>query len=429
MRGSKNAVPEGLKVTFEAMGAPTGGRGIFGIEEEADAVARQAKLHRMAERIAAYDRGYEGGRRRCPRCGQWQKYKGDATRELVVDCGTLTVQRAYYVCLGCRKTSYPLDEQLGLGEEQEQGRLREKLALLAVLVAYHQAPQVCQTLLGSERYASSLRRVALREAERLTASGHRHTLRERTQDRIYLQVDGQLCPTREPRQSTDDQGYREAKAVLAFSQADVAEVSKERHELLAKVLQAKITDSEEFRPIFQRVYQQAHGPQAAEVIVLADGARWIWNLVDDLVPHAIQILDFSHVKHYLWDAGKIIYGDGSAFVPPWVKDQETLLLENNVAQVIAHLQYFLDIRPALAPILHYFQQNTGRMRYGTYRQRGYFIGSGAIESAGKQLTATRIKGPGMRWNVADLNALLVLRCVFLEHSWQAYWDSQTQLAA
>jgi len=69
------------------------------------------------------------------------------------------------------------------------------------------------------------------------------------------------------------------------------------------------------------------------------------------------------------------------------------------------------------------------MRYGTYRMRGYFIGSGAIESAGKQLTATRIKGPGMRWNVADLNALLVLRCVFLEHSWQAYWDSQTQLAA
>ena len=136
-----------------------------------------------------------------------------------------------------------------------------------------------------------------------------------------------------------------------------------------------------------------------------------------------------HAKHYLWDAGKIIYGEGSAFAAPWVKDQETLLLENNVAQVSAHLQYFLDIRPALAPILHYFQQNTARMRYGTYRQRGYFIGSGAIESAGKQLTATRIKGPGMRWNVADLNALLALRCVFLEHSWQAYWNSQTQLAA
>jgi hypothetical protein len=77
---------------------------------------------------------------------------------------------------------------------------------------------------------------------------------------------------------------------------------------------------------------------------------------------------------------------------------------------------------------HYFQQNQARMRYGTYQQRGYFIGSGAIESAGKHLMAARIKGPGMRWNVADLNALLALRCVFLEHSWPAYGDAQAQLA-
>ena len=429
MGRGKKPLPEGLKVTFEAMVGRSGGRGIFAIEDAADTVARQAKLQHMAERIVAYDRGYEGGRRRCPRCGHWQKYKGEASRELVFECGTLTVQRAYYVCPTCRETSDPLDEKLGLGEEQEQGRLREKLALVAVLVPYHQAPQVCQILLGGERHASSLRRVALREAQRLLTSPHCHTLRQREGDRIYLQVDEQLCPTRAPRQNAEDQGYREAKAVVAFSQHDVAEVSKERHELLAKVLRAKITDSEEFRAIFQTVYQQAHGDQAAEVIVLADGARWIWSLVEDLVPHALQILDFSHAKHYRWEAGKLIYGEGSAFVAPWVKERETLLLEDKVEQVIAHLQHFVDLAPALAPIIHYFQQNAARMRYGTYRQRGYFIGSGAIESAGKQLTAARIKGPGMRWNVEDLNALLALRCVFLEHSWQAYWNSHARLAA
>jgi hypothetical protein len=107
--------------------------------------------------------------------------------------------------------------------------------------------------LGSERYASSLRRVALREAERLTNSGHRHTLRQRKQDRIYGQIDGQLCPTRDPRQGPEDQGYREAKAVMAFSQADVAEVSKERHELLAKVFKAQITDCEALRPLVTEV--------------------------------------------------------------------------------------------------------------------------------------------------------------------------------
>jgi hypothetical protein len=427
--GRKKKLPEGLGVEFEAIVGRQGGQGIFGIEDEADAAARQTKLQRMAERITAYDRGYEGGRRRCPRCGQWQRYKGEQARELEFDCGTLTVPRAYYVCAACGQTDYPLDEKLGLVEGKEQGRLREKLALVAVLTPYHQAPQVCQTLLGSERHATTLRRVALREAEQLVAHGHQHTLPRRERDRIYLQVDGQLCPTRAERQSAEDQGYREAKAVLAFSEHDVAEVSKERHELLAKVLRAKVTDSEEFRMLFTQVYQQAHGQSAAEVIVLADGARWIWNLVDDLVPHAIQILDFSHAKHYLWEAAKILYGEDSPFLRPWVKEREALLFDDKVEQVIAHLQHFLDLRPALTPIIHYFAQNVARMRYGTYRRRGYFIGSGAIESAGKQLTAARIKGAGMRWNIDDLNALLALRCVFLERSWQAYWDSHAQLAA
>lgn len=427
-RREKPGVEE-LKVTFEAIIGRQGGKGIFGIEDEADEVARQAKLRRMAERIAEYDRGYEGGRRRCPRCGQWQKYKGEVAREVEVDCGTLRVVRAYYVCAACRQTSYPLDEKLGLVEGKEQGRLREKLALVAVVVPYHQAPQVCQTLLGHERDGTTLRRVALREAQHLAASGHQHTLPQRERDRLYLQVDGHMCPTREPRQSADDQGYREAKAVLAFSGYDVAEVSKERHEILHKILRAQITDSAAFQDIVAAVYQQARGARAAEVLVLADGARWIWTMVEDLLPQAIQILDFSHAKHYLWEAGKIIYGEGSAFVAPWVKEQETLLLEDKGEQVIAHLQNFLDLRPALAPIIHYFQQNAGRMRYGTYRQRGYFIGSGAIESAGKQLAAARVKGPGMRWKVTDLNLLLTLRCVFLEQSWQTYWDSQALLAA
>src|ERR1051325_2433726 len=183
MRRGEKAVPAGLKVTFEAIAGRHGGKGIFGLEDEADEVARQAKLRHLAEQIAAYDRGYEGGRRRCPRCGQWQKYKGETSRELVFECGTLTVHRAYYVCLACGQTSYPLDEKLGLVEGKEQGRLREKLALLAVLTPYHQAPQVCQTLLGSERHAMTLRRVALREAEHLAASGHHHTLPPRERDR------------------------------------------------------------------------------------------------------------------------------------------------------------------------------------------------------------------------------------------------------
>jgi hypothetical protein len=370
MGRGKKGLPEGMKVTFAALVGRQGGKGIFGIEDVAEEVARRTKLAEMAQQIAAYHRGYEGSRRRCSRCGQWQKYKGETSRELVFECGTLTVHRAYYVCLACGQTSYPLAEKLGLVEGKEQGRLREKLALLAVLTSYHQAPQVCQTLLGSARHAMTLRWVAVREAAHLAASGHHHTLPSRERDRLYLEVDGHLCPTREPKEGPEDQGYREAKAVVAFSEHDVAEVSKERHEILHKMLQAKITDRATFRPSFAEVDRHAGGERAAEVIVLADGARWRWSMVEDLRPHAVQILDFSHVKQYLWDAGKLIYGEGSAFVAPWVKEQETFLLADKVEQVLARLERFLDLAPALAAIIHYFQQNAGRMRYGTYRQRG-----------------------------------------------------------
>ena len=42
-----------------------------------------------------------------------------------------------------------------------------------------------------------------------------------------------------------------------------------------EVLKAQITDSESLQPLVTEVYQQAHGPQAAAVIVLADGAPGI----------------------------------------------------------------------------------------------------------------------------------------------------------
>jgi hypothetical protein len=76
------------------------GRGIVAIADAAEEVARRTQVAHIAEQIARYARGYGGNRRRCPQCGQWQQYKGERTREIVFDCGTVTVVRAYYVGSG-----------------------------------------------------------------------------------------------------------------------------------------------------------------------------------------------------------------------------------------------------------------------------------------------------------------------------------------
>ena len=123
----------------------------------------------------------------------------------------MRVERAYYVCPGCGATSCPLDEQLGFVEGKEQGRLREKLALLAVVVPYHQAPEVCETLLGSECHAMTLRRVALREAADFRASGHHQTLPRREGDRLYLEVDGHLFRRASPKRGRTITGIGKPK--------------------------------------------------------------------------------------------------------------------------------------------------------------------------------------------------------------------------
>lgn len=91
MRRREKTSVGGGKVAVEAHEGRRGGRGICGLEEKAEECARSAKLQCLAEEIAAYDRGYKGLHRRCPRCGQAQRYKGDVPRELLFDCGTLTV--------------------------------------------------------------------------------------------------------------------------------------------------------------------------------------------------------------------------------------------------------------------------------------------------------------------------------------------------
>ena len=90
-------------------------QGIFGIEDEAEIVARKAKLGEIKRKIEEYDRGYAGSVRTCPGCGrETQRYKGDGRRRLQCDCGVLEIQRAYYVCSHCKTANYPLDDTLGL---------------------------------------------------------------------------------------------------------------------------------------------------------------------------------------------------------------------------------------------------------------------------------------------------------------------------
>jgi hypothetical protein len=406
-------------------------RGAFGIEAEASSIAKRVELELIQEKLREYDRGYEGNTRRCPKCGNLtQRYKGDVSRQIELESGELELIRAYYVCDECKESSHPLDEKLGLVKGKEQGRLRKKLSMLAVVTPYHQAPEVCETMLGADRHAASLRRLLLRESQRYIGSkASAVNLPICGDETVYLQIDGHMCPTREERKDLSDQGYREAKAVLAYHEKDLVQVSKKRKEILNRVLKAEIASAEDFLSTVRNVYRQVQGDKAETVVFIADGAKWIWNIAEEIAPHAIQILDFAHAKQYLYQFAQIRFAHEPFRVKPWVQEQEDRLFKDGVAQVIADMKCFSNIDKAMDSVVAYFENNSTRMKYGTYKKQGLNIGSGAIESAGKQLSFARVKGAGMRWNVVDLNPLLAMRAAFLDNSWKHYWENQELLAA
>lgn len=233
-----------------------------------------------------------------------------------------------------------------------------------------------------------------------------------------------MCPTRAEKRDENDQGYREAKVVMAFREQDVANVSKDRNEILHQILAGEITSAVEFTNIVADVYERARGCEAGRVVVLGDGAKWIWNIADEVAPEAIQIVDYSHAKQYLWEAADIIFGKNSDLRTPWVQQQKTLLFEDKVDQVIKNIDRHLEKKPELITVVTYLTNNRSRMLYGNYRAQGLLIGSGAIESAGKRIAQGRIKGCGMRWNVDDLNKVIRLRCALFDGSWRKYWKTQ-----
>jgi len=89
--------------------------------------------------------------------------------------------------------------------------------------------------------------------------------------------------------------------------------------------------------------------------------------------------------------------------------------------VIARLKTLRTTRPEvqeqLEALIRYYTDNASRMRYDEYLRQGYGIGSGAVESAHKQVVHARLRQAGMRWSERGAQRLLALRVLLLNADW------------
>ncbi|NKB23031.1 MAG: hypothetical protein GKR87_01260 [Kiritimatiellae bacterium] len=74
--------------------------------------------------------------------------------------------------------------------------------------------------------------------------------------------------------------------------------------------------------------------------------------------------------------------------------------------------------------LYYFENNAKRMQYKTFRETGYFIGSGVVEAGCKTVVGQRAKQSGMFWSVQGAQCVLSLRCCIAGDTFDKYWEQQ-----
>jgi hypothetical protein len=162
--------------------------------------------------------------------------------------------------------------------------------------------------------------------------------------------------------------------------------------------------------------------QAAGVLVVGDGAVWIWRLADDRFPEARQRLDFYHAVQHLAAVGRALFGDDQAKLKGWLRPLAHQLKHQSAVKVVGKLEEILAQLPvgeaaeAVEKEVNYFHEHQGRMDYQAAKRRGEPIGSGAIESTCRQ-TQCRFKRPGQYWSRRGDEALLCLETFWRNGRW------------
>jgi hypothetical protein len=259
---------------------------------------------------------------------------------------------------------------------------------------------------------------------------------EQAPDAVVLGVDGcalgmQVRKTRRrrthpsqelpPLPKVEEGHFREVKTGALLIPAERVQTSPGRHSVVRRALVTCLGDADQ---IFDRLWSKLHllgwlGSNTV-VVIVGDGAEWIWNRAS-MFAHRCEILDFWHAVEKAWEFARIHFGEGSARADRFIDRLVTDLRAGKVLDVTARLRALKTSNPedrkALDDLVKYYTDNASRMRYDEYVRKGYGIGSGAVESAHKQVVHARLRQAGMRWSEAGARRLLALRVLLLNGAW------------
>lgn len=219
----------------------------------------------------------------------------------------------------------------------------------------------------------------------------------------YAMIDGAMYLTKEEK-------WKEAKLGRIFNINDNVKISSGRSIITDSTYVSHLGNVKLFFPKIEYYLEELKS-----LVIIADGAKWIWNWADDVYPDATQILDFFHAKEHLCEFA-INYFTEDSYRSEWIDKQCKIMLEDNTQKVIDALKELPKLNNKTEEqkrkLISYYQRNKNRMRYSIFKRRNLLIGSGAIESAHRNVLQQRMKLSGQHWTKKGFQQISNLRTVF-----------------
>lgn len=316
-------------------------------------------------------------------------------KKVQTQLGVIEVAKRHELCpkSGFRQSSYLQETCLYLGQSEVFSKSSE---LLLRLCGVKQSDKQIENL--AHYYGEKLEVESI-EKERIIV--------KKEAGLHYAMVDGSYIMSRE-------EGWVETKLGRVFASGSNISSSEKRKTIVTSEYVGHIGTHTDFcqkmNPVLERY---------TNLVFIADGAKWIWKWVEAYYPNAVQVLDFFHAfeKICTWIA---LATKDDNLQKQLCQYMEEMLRNSQTKELIDYI-HTIDCKGGIlqkrTDLIHYLQNNIQRMDYKDYVKNGYLIGSGAIESANRNVIQQRLKRSGQRWTLKGGQQVLNLRTTFLSGNW------------
>ena len=270
-------------------------------------------------------------------CRLWKHAKKNCkvnqVKTVKMPYGEVTLVRNVDYCSKCKKTYPRGDSELGITDEiRATDDFIEMVAYVAQMVAsYENVSDLLSKIRNVYINASQTKKVidyvgSRIHNEQVEKSEEAYCKPEvamgfvpewkKKDFTLYIATDGSAVNTRI--QDEDGSTWKEMKLGMTFLDKDIIK-RKETLHIKKKEYVAYLGSVNEFKKLLFKSAVKAGYGKVKRVVVLGDGAVWIWNMCKELFPDAVCILDLFHLKEKIFDYAKLLFPNNEKKYTRWAE--------------------------------------------------------------------------------------------------------------